>query len=131
MIEIGSSRLEDYFVSHFDQDGMHLENSSEYHYHMVESLKGILNRYSKDILPAYETLENIYIKSADYANMIVLPNGIIPNIGDSKNMKINLEKYYSPEIIENSQETGRATYYESGYDIVKEDDTYLLFRAGY
>lgn len=131
MIEIGSSRLEDYFVSHFDQDGVHLENSPEYHYHMVESLKGILDRYSKDILPAYETLEDIYIKSADYANMVVLPNGIIPNIGDSKNMEINLEKYYSPEIIENSQETGRATYYESGYDIVKEDDTYLLFRAGY
>lgn len=131
MIEIGSTRLEKYFLSNFDSDGVHLENSPEYHFHMVESLKNILNRYSKDVLPSYENLENIYKKSADYANMVVLPNGIIPNIGDSKNMEINLEKYYSPEIIENSQESGRATFYESGYDIVKEDDTYLLFRAGY
>jgi hypothetical protein len=131
MIEIGSRRLANYFVSHFDKDGVHLENSPEYHYHMVESLKGILNRYNEEQLPSYETLEEIYVKSADYANMVVLPNGIIPNIGDSKNMEINLEKYYSPEIIEDSQASGRATYYESGYDIIKEEDTYLLFRAGY
>ena len=131
MIEIGSRRLADYFVSHFDKDGVHLENSPEYHYHMVESLKGILNRYNEEQLPSYGILEEIYIKSADYANMVVLPNGIIPNIGDSKNMEINLEKYYSSEIIENAQASGRATYYDSGYDIIKEEDTYLLFRAGY
>lgn len=131
MIEIGSRRLADYFVSHFDKDGVHLENSPEYHYHMVESLKEILNRYNEEQLPSYGILEEIYIKSADYANMVVLPNGIIPNIGDSKNMEINLEKYYSPEIIEDAQASGRATYYDSGYDIIKEEDTYLLFRAGY
>lgn len=131
MIEIGSRRLADYFISHFDKDGVHLENSPEYHYHMVESLKGILNRYTEEQLPAYETLEEIYVKSADYANMVVLPSGVIPNVGDSKDMEINLEKYYSPEIIDNSQSNGRATFYESGYDIVKENDTYLLFRAGY
>ncbi len=131
MIAIGSRRLADYFVSHFDQDGVHLENSPEYHFHMVESLKGILDRYTEDQLPSYETLEAIYIKSADYANMVVLPSGVIPNIGDSKNMEIDLGRYYSPEIIENSQSKGRATFYESGYDIIKENDTYLLFRAGY
>lgn len=131
MIEVGSRRLADYFVSHFDKDGVHLENSPEYHFHMVESLKGILNRYTKEQLPSYETLEDIYIKSADYANMVVLPNGIIPNVGDSKNMEIDLGKYYSPEIIENSQDSGRATFYESGYDIIKEEETYLLFRGGY
>ena len=131
MIEIGSKRLEDYFVSHFDKDGVHLENSPEYHFHMVESLKGILDRYNKEILPSYEKLEDIYIKSADYANMVVLPSGIIPNIGDSLNMEINLESYYPKEIIDQSQGSGRATFYESGYDIVKEEDTYLLFRAGY
>lgn len=131
MIEIGSRRLSDYFVSHFDKDGVHLENSPEYHYHMVASLKEIMDYYNEEQLPSYETLEEIYVKSADYANMVVLPNGIIPNIGDSKNMEINLEKYYSPEIIEKSQASGRATFYESGYDIIKEEDTYLLFRAGY
>src|SRR5699024_1052217 len=76
-------------------------------------------------------LEEIYVKSADYAQMIILPNGLIPNVGDSKNMEINLERYYTSEIIDQAQSTGRATYYESEYDIVKEDDTYLLFRAGY
>lgn len=131
MIEIGSRRLADYFVSHFDKDGVHLENSPEYHYHMVESLKEIIDHYNEDILPYYETLEDIYVKSADYANMVVLPSGIIPNVGDSKNMEIDLEEYYSPKIIENSQSSGRATFYESGYDILREEETYLLFRAGY
>lgn len=131
MIEIGSQRLADYFFSHFDKDGVHLENSPEYHYHMVESLKEIIDRYNEEILPAYEVLEDIYIKSVNYANMVVLPNGIIPNVGDSKNMEIDLKNYYSDEIIESSQASGRAIYYESGYDIVKEEDTYLLFRAGY
>lgn len=131
MIDVSSRRLSEYFVSHFDKDGVHLENSPEYHYHMVESLKEILNRYNKEQLLSYDTLEEIYVKSADYAQMIILPNGLIPNVGDSKNMEINLEKYYPSEIIDQAQSNGRATYYESGYDIVKEDDTYLLFRAGY
>jgi len=131
MIEIGSRRLADYFISHFDKDGVHLENSPEYHYHMVESLKEILNKYNEEELPAYEALEKIYMKSVDYSNMVALPNGIIPNIGDSKDMEIDLERYYSSEIIEQSQSSGRATFYESGYDILKEEDTYLLFRAGY
>lgn len=131
MIEIGSRRLADYFVSHFDKDGVHLENSPEYHYHMIHTLKGILDRYNEEQLPSYEILEEIYLKSADYANMVVLPSDVIPNIGDSKNMEIDLGRYYSPEIIENSQSSGRATFYESGYDIIREEDTYLLFRAGY
>lgn len=131
MIGVSSRRLSEYYVSHFDKDGVHLENSPEYHYHMVESLKEILNRYNKEQLPSYDMLEEIYVKSADYAQMIILPNGLIPNVGDSKNMEINLEKYYPSEIIDQAQSNGRATYYESGYDIVKEDDTYLLFRAGY
>src|SRR5699024_2004207 len=100
-------------------------------YHMVESLKEILNKYNEEELPAYEALEKIYMKSVDYSNMVALPNGIIPNIGDSKDMEIDLERYYSSEIIEQSQSSGRATFYESGYDILKEEDTYLLFRAGY
>jgi len=131
MIEIGSERLEDYFISHFDKDGVHLENSPEYHFHMVESLKSILDRYNENVLPSYGGLETIYEKSVNYANMVVLPNGIIPNVGDSLNMEINLEEYYNPDLIEASQSSGRATFYESGYDIVKNDDTYLLFRAGY
>lgn len=131
MIQVGSERLVNYFVTHFDKDGVHLENSPEYHFNIVEVLKRIIDRYDNNLLPNYEILENIYKKSADYANMVVLPNGIIPNIGDSKNMEINLGDYYSDEIIENSQNSGRATYHESGYDIIKEEDTYLLFRAGY
>lgn len=131
MIEIGSKRLADYFVSHFDKDGVHLENSPEYHYHMVDSLKEIIEQYNEKKLPHYETLESIYLKSVDYANMVVLPSGVIPNVGDSKNMEINLEQYYTSEMIENSQSSGRVTFYESGYDILREDDTYLLFRAGY
>ena len=131
MIEIGSKRLGNYFVSHFDKDGVHLENSPEYHYHMVASLKEIIDNYNDEILPYFETLEDIYNKSADYANMVVLPSGIIPNVGDSKNMEIDLKEYYSPKIIENSQSSGRVTFYESGYDILSEEETYLLFRAGY
>src|SRR5699024_9828325 len=108
MIDVSSRRLSEYFVSHFDKDGVHLENSPEYHYHMVESLKEILNRYNKEQLPSYDMLEEIYVKSADYAQMIILPNGLIPNVGDSENMEINLEKYYRPERLDQEQSHGRA-----------------------
>lgn len=131
MIEKASGRLEEYFVGNFDKAGVHLENSPEYHFHMVTAIKELVVAYDEETLPVYDTLNEIYEKSANYANMVTLPNGIIPNIGDSKNMEIDLKEYYSPKIIKESQNSGRATYYESGYDIVKEDNTYFLFRAGY
>ena len=48
-------------------------------------------------------------------------------------MKINLNDYYSDDILNNRNTNKRQTYYESGYDIYKNMDkkAFLLFRGGY
>lgn len=128
---IAAERLENYFISHFGSDGAHLENSPEYHFAMVRSLLSALKQYDESILPRYNEIREIYLLSADYSSMILLPNGKTPNIGDTKTLDIDLSSYYDENIIQNVQSAGRRTFMDSGYDIYKSDDTYLLMRAGY
>lgn len=131
--DICSKRIEKYIKDNFDNDGVHLENSSEYHYVLVAELKKVLDNYDENVIPNYNELKEIYVKSADFAYQTLLPSGIIPNIGDSWSMKINLNDYYSDDILNNRNTNKRQTYYESGYDIYKNMDkkAFLLFRGGY
>jgi hypothetical protein len=126
------ARIVTYFAKYFDADGVQLENSPEYHMVIVEELKAFLEQADPKHTEGYAVLQEKYEKSHVFSNMVLLPDGTLPNIGDTKRMPIDLTEYY-PEMpaLSFGQELVRHSFYHAGYAIVKNENSYLLFRAGY
>lgn len=126
------ARIVTYFAKYFDADGVQLENSPEYHMVIVEELKAFLEQADPKHTEGYAVLQEKYEKSHVFSNMVLLPDGTLPNIGDTKRMPIDLTEYY-PEMpaLSFEQELVRHSFYHAGYAIVKNENSYLLFRAGY
>lgn len=130
MYRLAARRLETYFEKCFDKDGVHLENSPEYHFVILGELKHVIDDVDKNVFKDYNHLYKTYKNSEEFSRAIILPSGYLPNIGDTKTEKINLSDYY--DIDSNKEKfSGRKTFYDAGYDIVKNNQSYLLFRAGY
>ncbi|MEG0250017.1 MAG: cell wall-binding repeat-containing protein [Peptostreptococcus sp.] len=130
MYRLAARRLETYFEECFDKDGVHLENSPEYHFVILGELKHVIDNVDKNAFKDYNHLYQTYKNSEAFSRAIILPNGYLPNIGDTKTEKINLNDYYAGDP-NNEKIYGRSTFYDAGYDIVKNSESYLLFRAGY
>src|SRR5690625_4765719 len=128
---IASERIQNYFFDHFGPDGVHLENSPEYHFGLVNVLRNVLNNYSEAELSSYNKLVRLYENTINFSKMVTLPTGNIPNIGDTKTMNIDLSDYYEDELINESPNYERYSFMYSGYDIYKSGNNYLLLRAGY
>ncbi|MBC2575959.1 cell wall-binding repeat-containing protein [Peptostreptococcus canis] len=125
-------RLIEYFLSTFDNDGVHLENSPEYHFVILKEYRNFINYMKDGNSPNYEKLLKRYEKTKYFSRAILLPDLNIPNIGDSKTMKIDLKDYYDDySLDEYNEKFERHRFLNSGYDIVKNKDSYLLLRAGY
>lgn len=88
-IEKGIWRLKDTFYYSFSYNGVHLENSPEYHrivYNLYFSTETFLNQNN---LSLGEDLLNILSKSEKYFLMLSKPDGSLPMIGDSGKLFIN------------------------------------------
>ncbi len=129
MFRIAANRAADYFLNNFDEEGVHMENSPEYHFVLLEELKNYVDSISSNV-SRYNEIKRIYDRSYDFSNAVVMPNSYLPNLGDTGMIKVDLEKYYERDPIDYRYETRRATFLKSGYDILKGSDTYLLFRGG-
>ncbi len=126
-VELSSKRLEDYFLGSFSKEGVHLENSPEYHYEMLCILKDFFRSSQEIDFTRYGELKDIYKSSVNYSKSILLPNGYTPNIGDTKRYKPDLTYLYTNEEIEAASKGGRHKFLESGYDIYKTKKAYLAF----
>lgn len=130
MVKIASQRLFEYFSNNFSEEGVHLENSPHYHFDIMKSIINILDKYKQDKFSYYTKLRVIYEKSAEFAKLILLPDGKMPAIGDSSQIKVDLDSFYNKALLERANKT-RGNFFKSGYDIVKNENTYLCMRGGY
>lgn len=126
LVSESTTRLQEYFLKSFSSEGVHLENSPEYHFEMLYILKDFFNSVQSTDFDKYDELLDVYKKSVRYSKMVILPNGYLPNIGDTASLKIDLSDFYSKDDLKNSHE-GRNAFLDSGFDIYKKDKSYLAF----
>lgn len=126
------NRAAKYLLSSYDEEGVHRENSPEYQFVILKEMRNILNMTKNKDTELYNRLKDRYNKTLNFSKAILLPDGNIPNIGDSKTMKIDLDDYYSGyNRSYYGDELERYTFSNSGYDIVKNASSYMLLRGGY
>lgn len=125
-VSTSTGRLQDYFLKSFSSEGVHLENSPEYHFEMLYILKDFFNSVQQTDFNKYDELVNVYKKSVHYSKAIILPNGYLPNIGDTASIKIDLHDLYSDRDLKDSDES-RNKFLNSGFDIYKNGKNYLAF----
>ncbi|WP_300410128.1 heparinase II/III family protein [Lagierella sp.] len=128
-VTLSSSRLEEYFLGSFSDEGVHLENSPEYHFEMLYILKDFFRSSQESDFSKYDELRNVYRNSVNYSKAILLPNGYVPNIGDTKKYKPDLNDFYSNKELRKALDEKRQKFLKSGYDIYKNRDSYLLLRG--
>ncbi|RND01865.1 hypothetical protein EC501_01230 [Lysinibacillus halotolerans] len=93
-IEKGIWRLKDTFYSSYSYNGVHLENSPEYHtivYNLYKSTESFLN---KNNLSLGEDVLNILSKSEKYFAYLAKPDLSLPQIGDTGKAKAKIEKRF-------------------------------------
>lgn len=126
LVSASTKRLQEYFLNSFSNEGVHLENSPEYHFEMLYILNDFFNSVQSKDFTKYDELLDIYEKSINYSKAIILPNGYLPNIGDTASLKIDLKDFYQISDIKNSN-NNRNRFLNSGYDIYKNGENYLAF----
>ena len=126
LVSASTKRLQEYFLNSFSNEGVHLENSPEYHFEMLYILNDFFDSVQSKDFTKYDELLDIYEKSINYSKAIILPNGYLPNIGDTASLKIDLEDFYQISDIENSN-NNRNRFLNSGYDIYKNGEKYIAF----
>ena len=131
MYKLSLTRAAEYFNTHFDQEGVHIENSPEYHFVMLKELGDFLKQVSRADTNYYEILKNKFEMSKKYSRSIILPDGLLPVVGDTGMIKPNLEDYYGPEKEEEGDQIKRFTFKNAGYDIARSKDAFLMMRGGY
>lgn len=119
----GKSRIQQTFWLSFSHNGVHLENSPEYHLMVIKMFVEIEKYLNKNDDTLGIEINNMIKQSQNYLLKIKKPNGIIPAIGDSSEIKINSEELYW----ENFKDS------ESGLTIIKEESNklYLAFICGF
>ncbi|MDO5017863.1 MAG: heparinase II/III family protein [Lagierella massiliensis] len=126
-VKLSSQRLEKYFLGSFSKEGVHLENSPEYHFEMLYMLKDFLNIAQREDFAKYDELKQVYDNSLKYSVAISLPNNFLPNIGDTAKLKYDLNDFYYSEDIKKFSNDIRFKFLNSGYDIYKNKKNYLVF----
>lgn len=82
--KIAMSRLEDEISYGFAGDGVHTENSPQYHFILLNRL-AILHSLQKSFsIPSDISLSDLFQKAIKFARFIKRPDGLIPIIGDSE-----------------------------------------------
>ncbi|MDW3797106.1 heparinase II/III domain-containing protein [Staphylococcus saprophyticus] len=119
----GKSRAQQTFWHSYSYNGVHLENSPEYHL-MVTKMYKIIEKYLNNNNDSLGIEINNMIKKADeYLHKIKRPNNKVPAIGDSSEIEIN----------ESEVDWNNFTDTESGITILKNktNEIYLGFICGY
>ncbi|WP_342388734.1 heparinase II/III domain-containing protein [Salinicoccus bachuensis] len=124
LFEKGFGRATETFWYNFSAQGVHLENSPDYHQMVVDMYKEI-QEYLELSNRSFSDFIIRYIDKADeYFDILVKPDGHLPAIGDSSNTSypLNNKKYIN------------FNDFESGMNIIQRDGAapfYLTFITGY
>lgn len=118
--DIGYYRSIDTFWRSFSKQGLHLENSPDYHHMVIKmytEMETILNRFDKSY---GELVNKLLIKAQNLSGQIALHNHTFPTIGDTNN-DVKVDKKSYENLID----------YEAGLSILQNKDVYLGFISGY
>jgi Heparinase II/III-like protein/Heparinase II/III N-terminus len=147
--ELALNRLLNYFNHVYTNEGVHKEHSPAYHLVVSNNLKKIIE-FIKDIdLNLSIKLNQIYVKTEEFATFVLKPDSSLPPLGDTERKFIKdtgFKELYKGENFLFSSTTGKVgsppretvkVFKESGYAIFrndwlkKEKSTYVLFNAAY
>ena len=94
-VQNGLQRLRNCINHNFSYNGVHLENSPEYHVFVHKMILSIEEYLNNNGLSLGESIVGRFKLINDYYSYITKPNGFLPMIGDTKDMKSpNNEKKY-------------------------------------
>ncbi|MDL2416774.1 heparinase II/III domain-containing protein [Bacillus shihchuchen] len=127
-IEKGILRLKDTFYYSYSQQGVHLENSPEYHRIVRNLYKSIENFLNKNDLTLGEDVVTRMEMSDEYFNYIVKPNGLTPAIGDSGLLPIGAQNKIYDSF---HDQVAGITVMQSKNEGNPEKSTWLSFVCGY
>ncbi len=129
--EFCSSKISQMISSQFYEDGIHVENSPEYHFLMIRVFEQILSSGWYENQETDELWKRILEKGC----LLVWPDGNIIEVGDSNPAKVSQDFYngfmedYSKKISQNDQyviKKGRSNYIsyhskDSGITVIRSD----------
>lgn len=118
--DTGYYRSIDTFWRSFSKQGLHLENSPDYHnmvIKMYKEMETILNKFDKSY---GELVNKLLFKAQNLSSQIALHNHRLPIIGDTNN-DVRVDKNNYENLID----------YEAGLSILQNKDVYLGFISGY
>lgn len=147
-LALGIERLNDYFQHAFTEDGIHNEQSPQYHCIVSGHLREYINFLSDRDSDKALQLQEIFQKTETYATMAISPLGKFPPVSDTVNELVSslgyTHLYKSPEFLYAVTQgllgtPPRAKQYvapKSGVAIYREDwrdpnSVYLYFSAAY
>ncbi|SFK18369.1 Heparinase II/III N-terminus [Halobacillus dabanensis] len=127
-IQKGIWRLKDTFYSSYSHQGVHLENSPEYH-RIVETLYRSTEQFlKKNQLTLGKDLIDLLGLSNDYYKYITKPDGFMPLIGDSGKLAVKgTEKKFDSF----HDQTAGITIMQEKFGKEDKQSTWLSFVSGY
>lgn len=121
LIKKAADRVKNGVLTRFDQDGLANENTIGYHRYNITLFQSAATMLADTLEGNSALLEinRVLFKARDTLSMCVWQNGSIPPIGDSRvyekiTKSINISKSFT----------------ESGFGIIKDDDTYISLICG-
>jgi hypothetical protein len=148
-INLAVSRLKEYFLGVFTTDGVHKEQSPNYHMMVALNIKKLVS-WMEEIDPKIsKDFVRIFDKSEEYSTYIIRPDGKFPPMCDTESIPVNASSYgslYTSDTYKYAVTSGKAgmapsenvkVFPEAGYAIFrdnwmkKEKATYVLFSAAY
>lgn len=147
-LKLATERLNDYFRNAFTQDGIHNEQSPQYHSIVSNHLREYIDFLSKRDGETAQQLQGIFEKTESYATMAISPLGKFPPVSDTANDIVTSlgysHIYSSPEfqyactqgLLGTAPETHQYIAHDTGIAIYREDwkdpnSVYLYFSSAY
>lgn len=140
--DLSLSRLFDYFIYSFTDEGITREHTPTYHFTISNRLHSFIKFYDKYLSSHYEKIINdelnqIFHKSKIFSYAILLPDNSFPPIGDcvsGRNPQFLYPNIFDLDTI--NLANNRNYIFNSGYAIFKEiinssTNFYLMFLAAY
>ncbi|CDZ99677.1 Heparinase II/III-like protein [Jeotgalicoccus saudimassiliensis] len=124
LMTTGISRSTEAFWYNYSSKGIHLENSPEYHLLVTKLYKKIQKYLELSSLSYSEHILSYLEKADNYFNVLVRPDGYLPPIGDSSEIKYDLSNKHYEHL--NDGELGLNIYQRNN-----EIPLYLTFISGY
>ncbi|MFB3170017.1 heparinase II/III family protein [Neobacillus sp. 179-C4.2 HS] len=148
-INLAVNRLKEYFLGVFTTDGVHKEQSPNYHMMVALNIKKLVSWMEEIDTKISEDFVRLFDKSKEYSTYIIRPDGKFPPMCDTESIPVNASSYgslYTSDTYKFAVSSGKAgkapnenmkVFPEAGYAIFRDDwlkkekATYVLFSAAY